>query len=141
MIIETRAGAFAAVATLVVGADRMATEEERGFIFGRMTALPAFENLDDGAFMQLLADTTEEVCTSFPCADGRVTDEGVSQVLDVVKGILTPEQKQEAFRMAVDLARADGMVADERSLLNQLRDGLGIDEDTAQELLGKSRVN
>ena len=68
MIIETPAGAFAAVATLVVGADRMATQEERDFIFGRMTALKVFKDLNGGEFMRLLADTSEEVCTSFPCA-------------------------------------------------------------------------
>ena len=127
MIIQTPAGAFAAVATLVVGADRMATEEEREFIFGRMHALKVFGELNDRAFMKLLGDATDEVCTKFPCEDGRVTDEGVSQVLDVVSGTLTPELRKEAFRMAVDLASSDGTVKEERTLLDQLRSGLGID--------------
>jgi hypothetical protein len=104
----------------------MATEEERHFIFGRMAALPVFNDLDNTAFTKLLADATEEVCTSFPCADGRVTDEGVVQVLSVVNGSLTPELKQEAFRMAVDLARTDGVVPAEQTLIDQLREGLGI---------------
>jgi tellurite resistance protein len=135
MIIETPAGAFAAVATLVVGADRMATEEERDFIFGRMTALKVFKELNGGEFKQLLADTTEEVCTSFPCEDGKVTDDGVTECLHVVTRQLTPELRREAFRMAVDLARSDGMVLEEQTLLRQLRDGLGIDQATARELL------
>ena len=141
MVIETRAGAFAAVATLVVGADRMATMEERGFIFGKMAALTAFKNMEDDAFLQLLTDATEEVCTSFPCEDGRVTDEGVSEVLAVVSEVLTPEQRKDAFRMAVDLARADGMVSEEQTLLDQLRDGLGIDKETARQLISSSRMN
>ena len=128
MIIQTPAGAFAAVATLVVGADRMATEEERDFIFGRMHALKVFGEMNDRAFMKLLGDTTDEVCTKFPCEDGKVTDEGVSQVLDVVSGTLTPELRREAFRMAVELAGTDGTVKEERTLLDQLRNGLGIDK-------------
>ena len=136
MIIETPAGAFAAVATLVVGADRMATEEERDFIFGRMTSLKVFRDLNDGEFMRLLADTTEEVCTAFPCEDGRVTDDGVNECLHVVTRFLTPELRTEAFRMAIDLARSDGMVVEEHALLQQLRDGLGIDAVTANQLLG-----
>ena len=136
MIIETPAGAFAAVATLVVGADRMATEEERDFIFGRMTALKVFKDLNGGEFKRLLADTSEEVCTSFPCEDGRVTDDGVDECLHVVTRFLTPELRTEAFRMAIDLARTDGMVVEEHVLLQQLRDGLGIDEATANQLLG-----
>ena len=135
MIIETPAGAFAAVATLVVGADRMATEEERGFIFGRMNSLDVFKGMNDGAFMQLLTEATDEVCTSFPCEDGKVTDQGVVECLNVVTPHLTPELRKEAFRMAIDLARSDGIVTEEQSLLSQLRDGLGIDGATARELL------
>ena len=141
MTIETRAGAFAAVATLVVGADRMATMEERGFIFGKMAGLTAFKNMEDDAFMQLLSDATEEVCTSFPCEDGRVTDQGVSEVLAVVSEVLTPEQRKDAFRMAVELARSDGMVTEEQTLLDQLRDGLGIDKETASQVISASRMN
>jgi hypothetical protein len=136
MIIETPAGAFAAVATLVVGADRMATQEERDFIFGRMTALKVFRDLNDGEFMRLLADTNEEVCTNFPCADGKVTDDGVNECLHVVTRFLTPELRTEAFRMAIDLAKTDGMVVEEQTLLQQLRDGLGIDSATATKMLG-----
>jgi hypothetical protein len=141
MIIETRAGAFAAVATLVVGADRMATMEERGFIFGRMAALTAFQNMEDDAFMQLLTDATEEVCTTFPCEDGKVTDQGVSEVLAVVSEVLTPDQRKDAFRMAVELARADGMVAEEQTLLDQLRLGLGIDKETANQVISATRMH
>jgi hypothetical protein len=136
MIIETPAGAFAAVATLVVGADRMATEEERDFIFGRMMSLEVFRNLDGGELKRLLADTTEEVCSAFPNEDGRVTDDGVTECLHVVTRHLTPELRTEAFRMAVDLARADGVVLEEQTLLQQLRDGLGIDTATANRTLG-----
>ena len=136
MIIETPAGAFAAVATLVVGADRMATEEERDFIFGRMMALNVFRDLDGGGLKQLLSDATEEVCTKFPCEDGKVTDDGVTECLHVVTRHLTPELRREAFRMAIDLARTDGMVVEEEALLKQLRDGLGIDQATASQLLG-----
>jgi hypothetical protein len=127
MIIQTPAGAFAAVATLVVGADRMATEEERDFIFGRMHALKVFGEMNDRTFMKLLGDATDEVCTKFPCEDGRVTDEGVLQVCNVVSGSLTPELRKEAFRMAVELAGSDGTVREERTLLDQLRSGLGIE--------------
>lgn len=137
MTIETTAGAFAALATLVVGADRLGSEEERSFLFGRMSRLEVFEGMGRDDLVKLMADTTEQVWTSFPTTEGgRITEDGVASLLGIISGTLTPELKREAFRMAVDLARADGMVLEEQQLLERLRDELGVDPEAAREMLG-----
>jgi tellurite resistance protein len=139
MKIETPADAFAALAVLVVGADQVGTLEERRFLFERLSAHSVFGDLDGEAFAALVGDTTEQLHTSLPTADGRVTDEGVSRAVGMIAGALTPELCTEAFRMAVDLARIDGMVRPEEAMLERVRDGLGIDPTRAAELMAPPR--
>jgi len=136
MKIETPADAFAALAVLVVGADQVGSFEERRFLFERLSAHSVFGDLDGEAFAALVGETTEQLHTSLPTADGRVTDEGVSRAVGMIAGALTPELCTDAFRMAVDLARIDGMVRPEEAMLERVRDGLGIDPTTAAALLG-----
>ncbi len=137
MKIETPADAFAALAVLVLGADRVGTFEERRFLFERLSAHSVFGDLDGEGFGTLVRDTTEKVCTSFPTDEGRVTDAGVSEAVGMIAGSLTPELRTDAFRMAVDLARIDGIVRPEEAVLEIVRAGLGIDRSTAAELLGR----
>jgi len=139
MKIETPADAFAALAVLVLGADRVGTFEERRFLFERLSAHTVFGDLDGEAFATLVKETTDQVHDSFPIDDGRVTDEGVSEAVGMIAGTLSSELRTDAFRMAVDLARVDGMVRQEEAVLELVRDGLGIDRSTAAELLGPSQ--
>ena len=139
MNIETPADAFAALAVLVLGADRVGTFEERRFLFERLADHEVFEGLDRDAFGTFMAETTDRVCAAFPTDGMRVTDEGVSEAVALIADVLNPELRSEAFRMAVDLARSDGMVLSEETVLERVQKGFGIDPEVAGELLGPDR--
>jgi hypothetical protein len=136
MTIDNPATAFTAVAVLMVGADRVGTFDEHRFILDTMSGLGPFEGMDRDHFKQLVRDTTDEVCRAYPTDGVRIADAGVSSLAQAVSGALTPELSMEALKMAADLARADGINPAELKLLEQLREGFGIDPDVARELLG-----
>ncbi|NIQ53731.1 MAG: hypothetical protein GWN71_10020, partial [Gammaproteobacteria bacterium] len=123
-------------AVLMVGADRVGTFEEHRFILDTMSGLGPFEGMDRDRFKQLLRDTTDEVCRAYPTDGVRITDAGVSSLTAAVCDALTPELRVQALKMAADLARADGMNPAEVRLLEQLREGLDVDPEVAQEFLG-----
>lgn len=135
MKIETPADAFATLAVLVLGADQVGTFEERRFLFERLSAHRVFGHLDHDGFATLVKDMTDMVCDTFPTEDGRTTDAGVSEAVGMIARTLTPDLRTDAFRMAVGLARIDGIVRPEEAVLEIVRDGLGIDGSTAAELL------
>lgn len=139
MNIETPADAFAALAVLVLGADRVGTFEERRFLFERLAGHRVFQDLDREAFGTFITETTDRVCDAFPTDGMRVTEEGVSEAVELIADVLGPELRDEAFRMAVDLARIDGMVLSEETVLERVQEGLGIDPEVAGELLERDR--
>jgi uncharacterized tellurite resistance protein B-like protein len=135
MNIETTADAFAVLAALVVGADAVGTFTERRYLFEEMRGMKVFSDLDRAAFTRLISDRTSEVCSTYPTADGRVSDEGVETLLGQIAARLDPELRLEAFRMAAGLARSDGMDPHEDKLLGRVRDGFGIDPEVARDMI------
>jgi len=127
MTIDTPATAFAAVAVLMVGADRVGTTEEHDYIFGKMSDLDVFAGMDLAALAKLMTETTDEVCSSYPLDGMRVTDEGVASLAGAIGDALTPDLCVQAVRMAVGLAQADGMTDEEERLVGQLCAGLSVD--------------
>ena len=135
MNIETPADACAALAVLIVGADEVGTAEEGHFLFETVSALSIFEHLDRTQFTELMAHATEEVWTSIPIEGTRLSDAGVTDLLQLICDALPTELRIEAFKGAVGLARADGISAEEAALLDRLCAGLEIDPRVAQEFL------
>jgi hypothetical protein len=138
MTVDTPATAFAAVAVLMVGADKVGTMEEHDFIFGKMSGLDVFAGMDEGAFNQLITKTTDEVCASYPLDGLRVTDEGVDSLARSIRDALTPDLCVQAVQMAVDLASVDGMTSEEERLVVQLCDGFDLDRSLVQGMLGQA---
>lgn len=139
MRVDTPADAFACLAVLVIGADKVGTFEERRFLYERLSGNGVFEDVSEEAFATLVKETTDRVCDLLPTEQGRVTDEGVSEAVGMIAGVLTTELRREAFRMAVELARVDGMAPSEETLLGLVRDGLDLDPATAAELMAPPR--
>lgn len=133
--IETPADACAALALLIAGADNIGTIEEGRFLFGAIADMPIFADLDRDRFAGLMADTAEWIWTSYASDDNRITDEGISELIDLIAAALPGEHRVDAVRAAVGLARSDGMVEPEEALLRRLCEGLDIDPDTSEELL------
>lgn len=125
--IQTPADACAVLALLVVGADDVGTMAEGRFLFDTIANLPMFEGLDHSSFGALMAETAEWVWSSYASDDNRISDEGISELLDMVCCALPEELRAETLRAAVGLAKADGMVEPEEILLKRLCEGLEID--------------
>lgn len=137
MRVDTPAEACAALAAIIVAADDLGTTEERRFLFETVEAMPMFEGLGHAQFMKLMADTTASLYDTMPMNDGRVSSEGVGQLVDMIRDALPEGRRVEALEAAVDLARADGVVSVEALLLQRLCEGLEIDATAAGRLLGR----
>ncbi len=136
MKIETPAEACAALAVMMVAADELGTDEERQFLFQTVAALPMFEDLDGSEFMALIADTTAALYSTLPTAGGRLSPDGVGQLVEMICAALPADQRVEALEAAVGLAAADGIVSGEALLLQRLCEGLEIDDGVKARLLG-----
>jgi tellurite resistance protein len=124
--IRTPADACAALAVLVVGADDVGTMAEGKYLFDTIAHLPVFEGMDTVGFGGLLAETAEWIWSSY-AADNHISDEGLTELLDMVCLALPREVRAVTLRAVVGLAKADGMVEPEEALLRRLCDGLGLD--------------
>jgi hypothetical protein len=136
MKIETAAEACAALAVMIVAADELGSEEERQFLFETVAALPMFADLDGSQFMALIADTTEVLYATLPTDGGRLSSDGVGQLVEAIRAALPVEQRVAALEAAVGLAQSDGIVSGEALLLQRLCEGLEIAEDAKARLLG-----
>ncbi len=124
MNMESEAEAFACVAVMVAGADGIGTAEEGHYLFDTMSKHPVFRDLEPAAFTDVLSRASRHVYAFGRAADGRLSDEGVSTILDQVRTILSADLCEQAVQMAFDLARADEMAEEEESLMQRLRRAL-----------------
>jgi tellurite resistance protein len=135
--IETAAEACAALAVLIAAADELGTNEERGFLFETVKALPIFADLDQKQFLKLMADTTEGLYASNAGEGGRMSSAEVGRLVDMIRDALPAERRVEALEVAVGLASSDGVVSVEALLLQRLCEGLEIDAEATHRLLGR----
>ncbi len=124
MQFKNPAEAFAALATVTVAADQVCTMEERSTLFEQTRHLDAFQHLSLAAFARLLADAVESVYSILPWGESSVSQRGIADLIEAARAALNPDQRGQAFRMALDLASADQLCDPERALLDQLRCGL-----------------
>jgi len=124
--IKTPADACAALAVLIVGADDVGTMAEGRYLFDTIAHLPVFEGMDTVGFGGLMAETAEWIWSTY-AADNHLTDEGLTELLDMICLALPREVRAVTLRAVVGLAKTDGMVEPEELLLRRLCDGLGLD--------------
>jgi hypothetical protein len=137
MRVDSPAEACAALAAIIVAADDLGTTEERKFLFETVEAMPMFDGLDHAQFMQLMADTTAALYSSFPMKGGHMAPEGVGLLVDMIRDALPAGRRVEALEAAVGLAKADGVESVEALLLQRLCEGLDIDAAATSKLLGR----
>jgi len=135
--IETAAEACAALAILIAGADDLGTNEERGFLFETVKAMPFFADLDQAEFKKLMADTTEGLYASTAMEGNRIASREVGRLVEMIRDALPADRRVEALEVAVGLARSDGVVSVEALLLQRLCEGLEIDAESMHRLLGR----
>jgi hypothetical protein len=134
--IETAADACAALAVLIAGADGRGTLAESAFLYDHVARMSQFGDLDRDGFTRLVSDAADWMWTSLPTEDDRLTDDAVGTVLQEICGAISPNLRSAALQMAVGLARADGVSPEERSLVERLCEGLGLDAHAADTLMG-----
>ncbi len=128
--------AFAAVAWVVSTADKFGSREERDHLYEQVQGLKVFENYGLVEFQNLFGATFNRVFQTLPHDDYSVTKQGVEILIQSVNGVLNPELRVEALKMAVGLANADNLCDEEKTMLEQLQHGLEIDDKGAQDILG-----
>jgi len=118
---HTEAEAFACVAVMMAAADGVGTLEESHYLFDTMADIPVFRDLDAEGFLMVLAEANRRVFSSPRTEDGRLTEDGVAAVLHQVRDALSPSLRAEAVRVALELAGADEVSAEEAALMERLR--------------------
>ena len=121
----TKSEAFAAVGFAAMAVDGDVSQDEIRHIVANLTTLGAFRGYDDDD----LTDTLDKV-------GGLIVRRGFGGIFSAVKAALTEEELKAAFFLAADLVLADGVVEEEeKKLLEDLKNTLQIDDDTALKIL------
>ena len=125
--LNTPTEAFAAVAWLICSADKIGSAEEQQFLYEQVKHLDIFEGCTLVEFQELLGTAFNRLFHD--AADGELTiaPEEVASLIQSIKERLPPAHRVAVYEMAMGLAKADGLCAVEQSMLDQLRDGLKID--------------
>ncbi len=126
MQINTPAEAFVAIATAVVGADGVGTDEERTYLATEIASLPVFAGMDSGAFQSLLVSVSDSVWASLPNDGVRFTADGLDTLIDACSSVLDPGLRIEVCRMAEALADVDYRTHEEHGVILSLKSGFGL---------------
>lgn len=117
--------AFVGVAVCAMYADDLVDAEEDEGLVETLAALPAFRDCPEADLRVMYAE-----------ALGLAERLGDGATLRACAAALTPDERVEAFRVAVDLVRADEEVgAEEERFLHRIRDALGVDAERAAAIL------
>jgi len=103
---------------IVSAADREMTDSELSAIGDIVRHLPAFRDYDPS----MLPETAES------CADILNAENGMENVLDIIKRTLPGNLRETAYALAIEVAAADGAASQEElRLLEMIRHRLDID--------------
>lgn len=122
--LDSPAEAFAAIASVVMGADTGVSDVERDYLFTEIRTLTVFDGLDEDGFSALLTRMTERVAAELPADGATVSAAGVDELARAARDVLTPERRAQALGMARSLAGAEGTEPAEFEVLERLRVGL-----------------
>ncbi len=135
---ENQAEAFAAIATVVISADKIGTLEEKKFLFENVKGLDIFDEYNDDEFINLMVNVNKKVYQIVPLDNFAISQEGIFQLCSAIKEVLASKHFEKAYSMACELACSDGLVESEKILLNQIHTELGIDSSVAREIMNRA---
>jgi len=115
------AEAMAAVTWLICAADSVGTAEERDFLHAHVRNTQDFSGMTRQEFCTLLASTRTKLFNGLDNNGYCLSPPAIDAVIRSAGEILNPEQKLQAYIMAVELAKADGLVDEEKAILEKLR--------------------
>ncbi len=126
--IEKPEEVFVAVAATTICVDQVGTLDERRFLFDKVRKLDVFDSYEDSQFSALVNQITEMVAGSLITEECTISDEGLKWLCDHARALLEDQELKLLFEMAVDLGSSDALQSGEKSFLEQLKVGLGIND-------------
>jgi len=125
--------AMAAITWLICTADDVGSVEERDFLHSHVRNTQDFAEMSPADFSALLAATRTKLFNTLENNGFCLSPPSVDSVISSAGSILNTEQKLQAYIMAVELAKSDGLVEEEKLILEKLRSRFQISFDMTNE--------
>lgn len=125
--------AMAAITWLICTADDVGSVEERDFLHSHVRHTQDFAEMTQTQFSALLAATRTKLFNTLQNNGFCLSPPAVDSVISSAGSILNTEQKLQAYIMAVELAKSDGLVEEEKLILEKLRSRFQISFDMTNE--------
>lgn len=130
------AEAMAAITWLICSADDVGSVEERDFLHQHVRNSQDFSGMTRDQFSSLLASTRTKLFNSLDNNGFCLSPPAIDAVIRSAGSILSQEQKLQAFIMAAELAKSDGLVEEEKLILEKLRSRFQISFEMTNSYLG-----
>ena len=135
MYFSNESEALLALISLALSADKVATQPEREYLFTRVNNLEALRSLNQAEFSNMMSHVNDQLFGSHDAYDRLMREDGITEFCTAFKAVFPAENVTAAFKMACEIACADGLVHVERELLAQLGTGLGISDAIVAEIV------
>jgi len=136
--VESPAEAYAAVSLLVVGADGVGTLEERQSLFEQLGKAAVFSDYDSERLGALLGTLTARMYDDLPNDGISLTGDAIDILCTGCRAQLDLGQCGDLFALAADIACSDEIEERERVMLTRIAAALGIQADTAQNIVDQA---
>ncbi len=113
--------AMAAITWLICSADDVGSVEERDFLHEHVRHTQDFVGMTGSEFSTLMASTRTKLFSALENNGFCLAPPAVDSVINAANAALNQDQKFQAYVMAVELAKSDGLVDEEKVILEKLR--------------------
>ncbi|NOX87681.1 MAG: hypothetical protein GXO77_01555 [Calditrichaeota bacterium] len=134
--------AFVAVTLLVIQSDGKASVKELNIILKNFSSQPLriLDDIEDGNKFTFFLKTKNKILNAFeknPDSDeiAPFSDIESKKIIESAKEVLEHDLRETTFLFAAELAFADGLTEQEKSVLEQIRKGFEIDHETAEMIM------
>ena len=127
------AEAMAAITWLICSADDVGSVEERDFLHAHIKNTQDFSGMSRAEFSTLLTSTRTKLFNNLDNNGFCLASPAIDTVINAANATLNDDQKFQAYVMAVELAKSDGLVDEEKVILEKLRSRFQITFDMTNE--------
>ena len=124
-----------ALVSVMLSADHVGTVPERKYLFDHVGNQKPFIYLDRGEFSNMVVRVNEQLFATEDAYNKLMNPAGIAEFSASVKACLSKERIKPAFRIACEIACADGLLPIEQDLLNAIGDHLGIPKEEIGQIL------
>ncbi len=127
-----------ALVSVILSADLVGTTPERKYLFDHLGNQKPFRDLDRDTFAKMVARVNEQLFSEEDAVHRFQQPEGIAAFCTSVKACLSEERVRPAFRMACEIACADGLLPVEQNLLYVIGDHLELTKDEIGQILAQA---